>query len=183
MYTYKVITLCLDYLIGIHFMPYIAQEVSKMENEKWNNKIAHVQAWIDENRKSKDDMVQETITDATNYISRGNKRVEMREHYWKQMLATFKHIDDAPIGGKPQTTLTPDQTKVLNGLQGDIEEWFANALTTFKRTKGEDKTITSFTDVSKVESARRVSALKRMIKSDDWDGSLEGLRAFQEGDE
>jgi hypothetical protein len=169
-------------------MPYIAQEVSKMENEKWNNKIAHVQAWIDENRKSKDDMVQETITDATNYISRGNKRVEMREHYWKQMLATFKHIDDAPIGGKPQTTLTPDQTKVLNGLQGDIEEWFANApeavlLTTFKRTKGEDKTITSFTDVSKVESARRVSALKRMIKSDDWDGSLEGLRAFQEGDE
>lgn len=162
--------------------------VTEWNNDKWTKKTANIHTWIDANGKSKDEDVKECIELVTTQLARGDKREEVRERTWNAMLLEFRHIDDAPIGGKRQSTFTDEQNEVFDELESNIIESLSNTneavlLTSFIRKKGADAVIESYAThqaMAEHEASKRIAGLKRMVNADTWDGTLEGLRGLQQ---
>ena len=154
------------------------------DDEYWSQKITPVNKWIEEHSNNAD--LQDEVELIEMQVNRGTRRADIREKSWNAMLLEFRAIENAPIGGAGRgSTLSPEILNVLNEISKSLVEGYAKTfggfiqLVEFRRTKGEDAHITYHDNpqaYGEYKATQKIAMLKRMLKNEEWDGTLEGLQ-------
>lgn len=144
---------------------------------KWNERIAAIEAWLNENDAG---AMSKLITMT---IQAGNDALndEERDRFWESIRAICKTLPNSPIKKGRGSQLAPETQAVLDSISDEVSQaasdFFAIGdmsmlLTKHGKSGGGLFTIAEY---SVYMSSSIVSSLKRRLKDGIWDGTRDGL--------
>lgn len=148
-----------------------------MNITKWNERIATIEAWLNENDAG---AMSELITMT---IQAGNNALndEERDRFWESIRAICKTLPNSPIKKGRGSQLAPETQAVLDSISDEVwqaaSDFFAIGDMSMLLTKHGKSGGGLFTadEYSTYMSSSIVGSLKRRLKDGIWDGTRDGL--------
>ena len=150
-----------------------------MEQEKWNEKYAMINAWLDENDAGAMGQVIRVNLEAGNEAQNDDDR----NRFWEAVRALCKVLPNSPIKKGRGSTLPNEVQAVLDSISDEVaqaaSDFFAIGdmnMLLLKHGKSGGGLFTA-DEYSAYMSSTIVGSLKKRLKNGIWDGSRDGLNA------
>ena len=148
-----------------------------MEQEKWNEKYAMINAWLDENDAGAMGQVIRVNLEAGNEAQNDDDR----NRFWEAVRALCKVLPNSPIKKGRGSTLPNEVQAVLDSISDEVaqaaSDFFAIGdmnMLLLKHGKSGGGLFTA-DEYSAYMSQTVVNSLKKRYKEQIWDGSRQGL--------
>ena len=152
------------------------QDVNIMEQEKFEQNIQRVSAWMDENDAGAMGVVVQEM------LHLPHESDSDRDRIWAGIRSIVGMLPNSPIKRGRGSSLSPEQEAVLSGIQNDITAGLLNLFNSplmsvllRKHGKSGGDLWANAEEYAEHESARIVGDLKKRLKDGIWDGTREGL--------